>query len=160
MLSNERFSFLFPSICRDAGMSSIEKLKVKNPGRNRRRAVWNALDVTEVLIPSTFTLLWRFPCVGFASIHTMPSAKDKVWLNEIKLATKTQAFVFGVRNIRLFLYCFLYFHPLILIIGGGDDGHELLLCDSCPNSFCVLCVARHFGKREVSRLKPLDNWSC
>lgn len=43
----------------------------------------------------------------------------------------------------------------------GEGKGELLLCDSCPKSFCTDCVHRNLGSAESNRIKKLDNrWSC
>ena len=40
------------------------------------------------------------------------------------------------------------------------DGPALYLCDTCPKSFCVDCVTRHFGSKESKHIKELKIWSC
>lgn len=43
---------------------------------------------------------------------------------------------------------------------GAGEG-ELLLCDSCPKSFCSRCVRGNFGEAEFLRIANLpDRWSC
>lgn len=44
--------------------------------------------------------------------------------------------------------------------GQGEEGN-LLLCDTCPKSFCVRCVRTNFGVGEVERIRNLsDRWCC
>lgn len=43
----------------------------------------------------------------------------------------------------------------------GEGKDELILCDSCPKSFCSRCISRNFGPAELRRIRDLDNgWSC
>lgn len=41
------------------------------------------------------------------------------------------------------------------------EGGKLVLCESCPKSFCVECIKRNFGEAEKCRVLQLeDRWSC
>lgn len=43
--------------------------------------------------------------------------------------------------------------------GEGQDA--LLLCDSCPKSFCSRCIGNMFGQAELRRIASLDDrWHC
>lgn len=43
----------------------------------------------------------------------------------------------------------------------GQGEGNLLLCDSCPKSFCSRCIQRNFGHAELERIINLpDRWSC
>lgn len=43
--------------------------------------------------------------------------------------------------------------------GEGED--ELLLCDTCPKSFCARCLRNNFGSQEVQRIRNIpQRWSC
>ena len=43
----------------------------------------------------------------------------------------------------------------------GEGTGTLMLCDSCPKSFCSGCIHRNFGLTEVSRIQGLsERWSC
>lgn len=41
------------------------------------------------------------------------------------------------------------------------EGGRLVLCESCPKSFCIECIQRNFGEAEKCRILQLeDRWSC
>lgn len=43
----------------------------------------------------------------------------------------------------------------------GEGEGQLLLCDSCPKSFCARCVENVCGKAELRRIQQLsDRWHC
>jgi hypothetical protein len=43
----------------------------------------------------------------------------------------------------------------------GEGEGEIMLCDSCPKSFCSRCIRLNFGEAEVQRITNLpDRWSC
>lgn len=43
----------------------------------------------------------------------------------------------------------------------GEGEGELMLCDTCPKSFCSRCVRVNFGEAELQRISDLsDRWSC
>jgi hypothetical protein len=43
---------------------------------------------------------------------------------------------------------------------GEGDGSLLLMCDTCPYSFCQDCVTRNFGKVEAAVAHKAAWWSC
>jgi hypothetical protein len=49
---------------------------------------------------------------------------------------------------------------LICVWCGNDNDANLMMCDTCVNSFCFDCVSRNFGNTEAVRVKRLDVWSC
>ena len=43
----------------------------------------------------------------------------------------------------------------------GEGTGSLILCDSCPMSFCSGCIQRNFGLAEITRISALEErWSC
>lgn len=43
---------------------------------------------------------------------------------------------------------------------GQGEGY-LIMCDTCPKSFCVRCISNNFGTAELERIKNLsDRWCC
>ena len=43
----------------------------------------------------------------------------------------------------------------------GEGEGEIILCDSCPKSFCSRCIRNIFGEAEVQRIINLpDRWNC
>ena len=43
----------------------------------------------------------------------------------------------------------------------GEGEGQLILCDSCPKSFCVRCLENNFGAAEIRRILELDDrWNC
>ena len=43
----------------------------------------------------------------------------------------------------------------------GEGEGNLILCDSCPKSFCVRCIGNCFGQAELRRILSLsDRWNC
>jgi hypothetical protein len=43
---------------------------------------------------------------------------------------------------------------------GSGDGCELFMCDSCPLSYCTICVTRNFGKPSSKQVRGLKVWQC
>lgn len=43
---------------------------------------------------------------------------------------------------------------------GSADYVHLLMCDTCPRSFCEDCVERNFGRAEATFVVELSIWSC
>mgnify|MGYP006191457639 CR=1 FL=1 len=44
---------------------------------------------------------------------------------------------------------------------GEGEGDSLLLCDTCPKSFCSRCIENTVGKSELRRIQALsDRWHC
>lgn len=43
----------------------------------------------------------------------------------------------------------------------GEGEEELILCDTCPKSFCARCIENTVGKSELRRIQGLsDRWHC
>lgn len=46
-----------------------------------------------------------------------------------------------------------------VMCGTGDD-NELMMCDTCPKSFCSVCIARSFGEYELASVRDAYFWGC
>lgn len=46
-----------------------------------------------------------------------------------------------------------------IMCGTGDD-NELMMCDSCPKSFCTACIERNFGANELRIVREAAVWEC
>lgn len=46
------------------------------------------------------------------------------------------------------------------IMCGTGDNNELMMCDTCPKSFCSLCIQRNFGTTELATVREASVWQC